>query len=200
MPDTTTGKRRPRADGEKNRAHILAVAEQVFAEEGIGGSINEIAKRAKVGAGTMYRHFPSRDALLAALLETRDRDLQTRRKALERAKLGSADKLEQWLDAVAEWSMAFEGLPDPLREALLDRASPLTMTCEGFVTVTDTFLNAAQDDERARRDVGGRELFLAVLATTWVRGAAMADDASYTALRSLIRSGWATAEEQTRRN
>ncbi|MFG1398189.1 TetR/AcrR family transcriptional regulator [Roseixanthobacter pseudopolyaromaticivorans] len=57
-----------RADALKNREHILEVAHDAFAESGLM-SLNEIAKRAGVGAGTLYRHFPTREALILAVYQ-----------------------------------------------------------------------------------------------------------------------------------
>jgi AcrR family transcriptional regulator len=189
----TTGarERRPRTDAQRNRTHILDVAEQHFSEHGITGSLDAIAKRAGVGAGTLYRHFPNRDALLAALLRARDEDLVARRDAIRREEADSAAALAQWLDALGRWATAFDGLPEPLRAALTEDSSPLALTCQGYVTDTDEFLRAAQRDGRARPEVRGRDLFLAVLATGWVRGAAMADESSAPALHSLMQDGWA---------
>jgi AcrR family transcriptional regulator len=59
--------RKPRADAQRNRERILEVAKQVFTRRGAEASMDEIAKRAKIGPGTLYRHFPSRDDLLAAV-------------------------------------------------------------------------------------------------------------------------------------
>ena len=59
--------RKPRADAQRNRQRILEVAKQVFTQRGTEASMDEIAKRARIGPGTLYRHFPSRDDLLAAV-------------------------------------------------------------------------------------------------------------------------------------
>jgi AcrR family transcriptional regulator len=59
--------RKPRADAERNRARLLETAKAVFAEKGSAASLDEIARIAGVGAGTLYRHFPARDALVAAV-------------------------------------------------------------------------------------------------------------------------------------
>jgi AcrR family transcriptional regulator len=59
--------RKPRADAQRNRERILEVAKQVFTRRGAEASMDEIAKRAKIGPGTLYRHFPTRDDLLAAV-------------------------------------------------------------------------------------------------------------------------------------
>jgi len=59
--------RKPRADAQRNRERILEVAKQVFTRRGAEASMDEIAKRARIGPGTLYRHFPGRDDLLAAV-------------------------------------------------------------------------------------------------------------------------------------
>ena len=59
--------RKPRADAERNRLRLLETAKAAFAEKGSGASLDEIARIAGVGAGTLYRHFPPRDALVAAV-------------------------------------------------------------------------------------------------------------------------------------
>jgi AcrR family transcriptional regulator len=179
-------------DAQRNRSLILEVAEQYFSEQGVGGSMDAIAKRAGVGAGTLYRHFPNRDALLAALLQERDQELEARRAAIEREEADSTEALARWLAALVEWVTAFNGLPEPLRAALSEEGSPLALTCQGFITTTEQFLRAAQADGGAAPWVRGRDLFLSALATGWASGAAMADASSAQALRALLRSGWAT--------
>ncbi|WP_424346826.1 TetR/AcrR family transcriptional regulator [Kocuria sp. CH-021] len=193
MTEAETGTRRPRTDARRNRTRILEVAEEFFAETGITGSLDALAKRAGVGAGTLYRHFPNRDALLAALLQARNEELEAQLEAL-RQETDAAAALEHWLEALGEWVTAFDGLPDPLRAALSEGSSPLAITCQGFITTTEEFLGAAQRAGTARPWVRGRDLFLAALAAAWVRGAAMADESSALAVREMIRSGWATPQ------
>ena len=188
-----SGARRPRTDAQRNRTHILEVAERYFAEHGVAGSMDAIAKRAGLGPGTLYRHFPTRDALLAALLQARNEELDARRQALLREETDATEALARWLDAVIEWVTAFDGLPEPLRAALSEEeGSPLALTCQGFITATEHFLGAAQRQGGAQPRVRARDLFLSALATGWVSGAAMADASSAQALRAMLRSGWET--------
>ena len=63
--------RRPRADALRNRDKVLAAAEQALASGGVDVPLDEIARRAQVGAGTVYRHFPSKDALIEAVVASR---------------------------------------------------------------------------------------------------------------------------------
>jgi AcrR family transcriptional regulator len=62
--------RKPRTDGLRNRERILEVAKEAFTRSGANTSLDDIAKRAGVGAGTLYRHFPTRDELLEAVYRT----------------------------------------------------------------------------------------------------------------------------------
>ena len=62
--------RKPRADAQRNRERILEVAKEAFTRSGANTSLDDIAKQAGVGAGTLYRHFPTRDELLEAVYRT----------------------------------------------------------------------------------------------------------------------------------
>jgi AcrR family transcriptional regulator len=59
--------RRPRADAKRNRERILQVAKEVFTHFGAAASLDDIARRSGIGSGTLYRHFPTRDALIEAV-------------------------------------------------------------------------------------------------------------------------------------
>jgi AcrR family transcriptional regulator len=72
LPRTEIESGRPlRADARRNRERILKAARAVFSDQGIDAQIDDVAKRAKVGVGTVYRHFPTKDALLDALVRER---------------------------------------------------------------------------------------------------------------------------------
>src|SRR5271170_962750 len=62
--------RKPRADAQRNRERILELAKKAFTRSGANISLDEVAKQAGVGAGTLYRHFPSREALIEAVYRT----------------------------------------------------------------------------------------------------------------------------------
>jgi AcrR family transcriptional regulator len=69
--------RKPRADAQRNREHILEVAKQEFTRSGADTSLDDIAKQAGVGPGTLYRHFPTREELLKAVYRTEMERLAT---------------------------------------------------------------------------------------------------------------------------
>src|ERR1700734_1759943 len=62
--------RKPRADAERNRDRVLEVAKEAFTRSGADATLDDIAKQAGVGPGTLYRHFPSREALIEAVYRT----------------------------------------------------------------------------------------------------------------------------------
>jgi AcrR family transcriptional regulator len=91
--------RKPRADAERNRTRLLETAKAVFAEKGSGASLDEIARIAGVGAGTLYRHFPTRDALVAAVYRNETEQL-----------VSAADRLAEThppVPALREWLLLF---------------------------------------------------------------------------------------------
>jgi AcrR family transcriptional regulator len=81
---STTAHRQLRADARRNREKLVAAAAAAFAESGLDAQIEDIARRAGVGVGTLYRHFPTKDALVAALADEHfDRLADTVEAALE---------------------------------------------------------------------------------------------------------------------
>jgi AcrR family transcriptional regulator len=91
--------RKPRADAERNRDRVLEVAKEAFTRFGADTSLDDIAKQAGVGAGTLYRHFPSREALIEAVYRT------------EVEKLASAERnfaeTMPPIDALRAWMLLF---------------------------------------------------------------------------------------------
>jgi len=88
--------RKPRADAQRNRERILEVAKQVFTRRGAEASMDEIAKRAKVGPGTLYRHFPTRDDLLAAVYISEVEKLAEAQKKFS-AELPPVEAMRAWM-------------------------------------------------------------------------------------------------------
>jgi len=88
--------RKPRSDAQRNRERILEVARQVFTRRGADASMDEIARRAKIGPGTLYRHFPTRDELLATVYITEVEKLAAAQKKLS-AELPPIEALRAWL-------------------------------------------------------------------------------------------------------
>ena len=88
--------RKPRADALRNREHILAVARKAFAEDGAKVTLDDIVRLSGLGVGTLYRHFPNRDALLEALYWSELEKLSSAEQELG-ATLPPTEALQEWL-------------------------------------------------------------------------------------------------------
>ena len=99
MSDAQEKIRKPRADSLRNREHLLAAAKSAFGEAGVEAALEEVARRAGVGIGTLYRHFPTRAALLAAVYR---RELDQLAEAADQLLIGKtpAEALEQWFEVL----------------------------------------------------------------------------------------------------
>ncbi|MFD3530565.1 TetR/AcrR family transcriptional regulator [Streptomyces sp. NPDC058664] len=183
--------RKPRADVMRNRTALLEAAQRHFLRYGVGTSLEAVAKEAGVGPATLYRHFPTREALLAAVLQTRSDELLARR--AEIARVGdAAEGLRQWLRAMEQYFSAFSGLPEPLMAAAKAQEpdNPLTLPCDILVATTDEYVKAAQRAGRARPSVTGFDLFLAACSIAWLMGTGATDEEALGRLRDLVESGY----------
>jgi AcrR family transcriptional regulator len=97
--------RKPRADAQRNRERILEVAKQLFTRRGVGVSMDEIAKHSKIGPGTLYRHFPTRDDLLAAVYISEVEKLAKAQKKFS-AELPPVEALRAWLLVFIDYIIA----------------------------------------------------------------------------------------------
>ncbi|MFE2990597.1 TetR/AcrR family transcriptional regulator [Streptomyces sp. NPDC059262] len=189
--------RKLRADVQRNRTALLEAAQRHFLQHGVGTSLEAVAKEAGVGPGTLYRHFPTREALLAAVLQTRSEELVARQADIEQ--LGDASEaLGQWLRAMEEYFSAFSGLPEPLMAAARahEPDNPLTLPCDTLISATDTYVHAAQAAGYVRASVKGYDLFLAAVSVAWIKGTGATDEASLDRLRALIESGYRERDDQ----
>src|ERR1700758_621072 len=88
--------RKPRADAQRNRERILEVAKEAFTRSGADTSLDDIAKQAEVGPGTLYRHFPTREALLEAVYRIEVEKLAAAERELSQ-KLPPVEALRAWM-------------------------------------------------------------------------------------------------------
>ncbi|HEY3740196.1 MAG TPA: TetR/AcrR family transcriptional regulator [Bryobacteraceae bacterium] len=116
-----TVQRKPRADAERNRDRILDVAKDAFTKCGAEASLDDIAKQAGVGAGTLYRHFPSREALIEAVYRTEVEKLAAaERKFAE--KMPPIEALRAWMMLFVDY-IAAKKIIAPVLNTLLGGAS-----------------------------------------------------------------------------
>lgn len=145
--------RQPRADARRNRERILEAAREAYAEAGPEASLNEIARRAGVGPGTLYRHFPSRAALLTAVLKDRVDALCGRTDELLAAD-SADDALDDWLRAFLAHARVNQGLGGALLIEELETPDALGFDCHQRIHDTaSSLLTRAQTEGTARKDL-----------------------------------------------
>ncbi|MGW4239567.1 TetR/AcrR family transcriptional regulator [Streptomyces sp. NPDC004749] len=156
-----------RADARKNRDHLLAVAGAVIAEQGAEASLRDIARRAGMGLATLLRHFPTREALLDALLRTSFDELTARAAELETA--GSPEEaLVSWLRDCTAWTTEYRGVTVLMAAAIEDTDSALHASCVTLRAAGARLLTRAQAAGTARTDMDGTDLFALVAALAWL--------------------------------
>lgn len=156
-----------RADARKNYDQVLAVARDLLAAGGADASLRDIARTAGVGLGTLYRHFPTREALLEALLRTSFDQLTRRADELERS--GPTDAaLVSWLREIVAVAHNYGGAIKSMVAAIEEEASALHASCVTMKAAGTRLLVRAQQAGTARADIDGADLFALVGALAWV--------------------------------
>ncbi|MFB9522005.1 MULTISPECIES: TetR/AcrR family transcriptional regulator [Streptomyces] len=157
MPPHPTPPRRPmRADARRNHAKLLAEARAAFAEHGTDASLEEVARRAGVGIGTLYRHFPTRHALLSAVFQDAVDELLTRAHELaESPDDEPCTALATWLRAIITHASEYRGLARALLAAsgTTGGATALSSCSTPMREAGTTLLARAQQAGAVRGDV-----------------------------------------------
>ncbi|MQY06931.1 TetR/AcrR family transcriptional regulator [Actinomadura macrotermitis] len=188
MPET----RHPRADALRNRARLLDAARAVVEEQGTEASLRDIARRAGVGMGTLYRHFATRGDLLEALLGARFDGLAARAAALA-GELPPLEALTAWLHEFVSGATVYRGLAASLMATIGDETSSLHASCAALQDAGGRLLAAAQAAGRVRPDMDGADLFALVGAVATLIDQAPALAPRRDRLIDLILEGLRTA-------
>ncbi|MDT0390975.1 TetR/AcrR family transcriptional regulator [Streptomyces sp. DSM 41921] len=156
-----------RADARKNRDHLLAVAGAAISAQGVEVSLRDIARRADVGLATLLRHFPTREALLDALLRTGFDELTARAEELESSD-APGDALVAWLRDCVAWTTEYRGVTVLMAAAIEDTGSALHASCVTLRAAGARLLTRAQAAGVARGDLDGADLFALVAMLAWL--------------------------------
>jgi len=142
-----------RADAQRNRDRIVEVAREVFREQGYDASLDLVAKRAGVGAGTLYRHFPTRENLIDALMQSWVDSVD---EATEKTLAHEGDARElllAWFSAYVALISLHKGGPAKITSALDDEKSPIRHKCQVLTAATDRVVERLRADGALRPDV-----------------------------------------------
>ncbi len=150
MTDTAITRERPlRADAERNRQKILTAARAVFAERGFAATLDDIAARAGVGVGTVYRRYPDKDALIDALFEERLAGVAE----LGRRALAHEDPWEGFVTFMTEGA-ALQAADRGLKQAMLSRGRARAGRARAtIVPIVTELITRAQQTGRLRADL-----------------------------------------------
>jgi AcrR family transcriptional regulator len=152
-----------RADARRNRARVLDAAQQAFAEEGLAVPLDEIARRAGVGAGTVYRHFPTKEALFEAVVLGRVQDIVAYARGMaETDDAGSA--FYQLLTRLVEEAGVKKDLVDALAGTDVDLAGALGRSQVALHDALGLLLERAQRAGAVRTDIGVDDLMVLLKA------------------------------------
>lgn len=162
MPPVT--QRSERADAQRNRQKVLDTAERLIGERGTGVTLGEIAAAAGVGAGTVYRHFPTKDALVATVLDRRVEQVVKRAHAAAGDGREPGEMFFDFLRYVADQALRNRALC----EALASRGEWMEPTRETGACVIDEpvayLLERAQRAGEVREGVGPRDVLALIPA------------------------------------
>lgn len=148
-----------RADAQRNRDRILAAAEEVFRERGTGVPLDEVAKRAGVGIGTLYRRFPTREELLAAAYNARFLAFAETSLARE-AELDPLAALRAYLEELVKYTNVYRGFSASLG-VILQIGTP---GCVATSEAGERLLANAQNSGAVRSDISFADIVCVVTA------------------------------------
>jgi AcrR family transcriptional regulator len=166
---TATSPRPLRADAQRNRDTLLEAAVRAFSQEGPDVTLDAIAKDAGVGIGTLYRHFPTREALVEAayrnelarlcdivadLLETMPPDEATR----------------AWMDRFVDYMTTKRGMADALRALIASGGNPYAHSRDRLTTAITTLLAAAAAAGTVRPDIEPGDVLLSLSGVSLAAG------------------------------
>ena len=142
-----------RADAQRNYDRIVEVAREVFREQGYDASLDDIAKRAGVGPGTLYRHFPKRENLLDAVMQSWvDKVTETADQALA---FEGTDRelLLSWFESYVALISQHKGGPAKITSAMGDPSSPIQTKCQVLAGANDRVIDRLREAGALREDV-----------------------------------------------
>ena len=166
-PDAARPDRPMRADAQRNRDAILVAARETFEVDGVLASLDGIALRAGVGNATLYRNFPTRDDLLAAVLQTSVELSLAEAEEFSRS-ASPRDALAEWLFTLTWQLRIWHDLPYCVASARADPDSSMNWACSNpLLDQTNVLLAQAKSSGDAVETIAADELFELITALSW---------------------------------
>jgi len=154
--------RKPRADAVRNRERVLAAAKSVFSAGGADASLEAVARRAGVGIGTLYRHFPTREALYEAVYRREVDQLGDFAEQLKE-EVDPVDALRRWLRSNVEFVATKKGMSAALALAAHGSAELKSYSMDRLTRAVGALLDRAVAAGEIRADVSPEDLLRALV-------------------------------------
>jgi AcrR family transcriptional regulator len=157
--------RKPRTDAQRNRERILEVAKQEFARSGTNASLDDIVRQAAVGAGTLYRHFPTREALIEAVYRTEVEKLAAAEKKFSET-MRPIEALRAWMLLFVDY-IATKQIIAPALNTLVGGPSKLYEGSRGQIQeAIDALVKRAIKSGDIRKDLDPFDLLRALVGVS----------------------------------
>ncbi|MFG2650736.1 TetR/AcrR family transcriptional regulator [Streptomyces sp. NPDC048436] len=150
-----------RADAQRNRDKILSAAARVFAEEGLDAHFERIAKEAGVGSGTLYRNFPTREALIEAAYRNEVARLCEAVPGLLET-MPPDEALRAWTRGFIDYATAKLGMADALRAVVAAGSNPYAESHEMIQAALSSLMDACTAAGTIRSDISSTDMFAAL--------------------------------------
>ncbi|GAA4663251.1 helix-turn-helix domain-containing protein [Amycolatopsis dongchuanensis] len=167
---TAAESRRPRADATRNRQQLLDVATRMFASAGSEPSMRAIAQEAGVGIATLYRHFPTREALVDAVYQDQVSRLTTGARELL-ARLDPPAALRRWMDLFGDWIATKNGMLDTMLAMIESGELAHAHTRTELLAAIDGILDAGRASGQLRGDIPAEDIAAALIGIFTAAGA-----------------------------
>jgi AcrR family transcriptional regulator len=166
---STPSTRPLRADAQRNRDRLLAVAVRAFSTEGPEVTLEAVAREAGVGIGTLYRHFPTREALVEAAYRS---ELLRLCAAADQLLAGEpADEaLRAWMDRFVEYMTTKRGMADALRAVIASGVNPYAESRDRLLAAVDSLLRAGAAAGSVRSDVAAEDVLASLSGVSLAAG------------------------------
>ncbi|MCP3380696.1 MULTISPECIES: TetR/AcrR family transcriptional regulator [unclassified Bradyrhizobium] len=167
MDDHTDQTRKPRADAVRNRERVLEAAKLVFNAGGPEASLEAVAKRAGVGIGTLYRHFPTREDLFEAVYRREVEQLSELAEQLKNAK-DPVDALRRWLGSTVEFVATKKGMSAALALTFQSSSELAAFSMDRLTRAVGSLLDRAVAAGQMRADISPEDLFRALIGMCYM--------------------------------
>lgn len=164
---TQPAQRKQRVDAQRNREHILEVAKEAFTRFGANASLDDIARQAGVGAGTLYRHFATRDVLIEAVYRSEVEKLAAAERKFAET-MPPVDALRSWMLLFVDY-IAAKQIIAPALNSVVGGASRLYASSHGLIRgAIDALVKRAIQNGDIRRDLDPFDLLRALIGVSHI--------------------------------